>query len=256
MSRLANKVALITGGASGIGAAVVRRFVAEGAQVVFMDRDDTSGSALAQQTGASYRHGDVACEKDWQSLMAEIGERHGRLDVLVNNAGIVSNRAIADMDLESWEKVLGVNLTGTMLGCRAGIEAMRNNPEGPGGSIINTASTVSFLGLANDAAYTASKAGVVGLTRSVATWCAGKGLNIRCNSLHPGPTLTAILQAHIEQDPAMADKFRAMTPGNRMGSVEEIANLALYLASDESSFSTGAQFVADGGLVNAHPSMD
>jgi NAD(P)-dependent dehydrogenase (short-subunit alcohol dehydrogenase family) len=187
--------------------------------------------------------------------MAMVRQRFGRLDVVINNAGIVSNQSIVETDMDTWNKLLGVNLTSVMLGCRSAIEIMRNNPGGSCGSIVNVGSTTSFLGLPNDAAYTATKTAVVGLTKSVATWCALEKLNIRCNSLHPGAIYTAILKAHVEQNPALYDIFSNMAPLGRMGKLEEVANLALFLASDDSSFSTGAQFVADGGLSIAHPTM-
>jgi len=254
MGRLADKVALVTGAASGIGEAIATRFVAEGASVLATDIDEAAGQSVAAQLGAAFLRQDVALGEQWREVMDVVRDRFGRLDILVNNAGIVCHQSIADIDLENWSRVLGVNLTGSLLGCQAAIELMRHNTP-VRGSIINLGSTTSFLGLPEDVAYTTSKAGVVGLTKSVSTWCARNGLDIRCNSLHPGPTYTPILRNQVEQHPELYDKFRNMTPMGRMGTVEEIANLALFLASDESSFSTGAQFVADGGTSSAHPTM-
>ena len=151
--------------------------------------------------------------------------------------------------------MVATNLTGVMLGCKHGIERMKNNPEGSGGSIINVGSTTSFLGLAFDLAYTTTKTGLVGLTKSVSTWCAENRLNIRCNSLHPGAVYTTILRSHVEENPEMFEVFSNMAPVGRMGTVEEIAKLALFLASDDSTFCTGGQFAADGGISTAHPSM-
>jgi NAD(P)-dependent dehydrogenase (short-subunit alcohol dehydrogenase family) len=253
--RLAGKAAIVTGGASGIGEAIVRRFRAEGADVLLCDVDEAGGAQVAEESGAIFQRHDVAAEADWQDAIDRVAARFGRLDIVVNNAGIVSNQDIAGTMLESWNRIVAVNLTGPMLGCRFGIEAMRNNPGGPSGSLINLGSTTSFLGLANDAAYTMSKAGVVGLTRSIATWCAREGLPIRCNSLHPGATRTAILARAFEAHPEVEIKVNAMSPMGRMGDPAEVANLALYLASDESTYSTGAQFLVDGGLSNAHPTM-
>ena len=244
-TRLAGKVAIVTGAASGIGAAIARRFRAEGADVLACD----------VTAGEDIHILDVADEAAWAATMALVAERHGRLDVLVNNAGIVSHQAIDQTTLVSWQRVIAVNLTGPMLGCRLAIAAMRANPGGPSGSIVNLGSTTSFLGLANDCVYTTTKSGVVGLTRSIATWCALQGLPIRCNSLHPGATRTEILRQVFVEHPEIEAKVSAMSPMNRMAETDEIANLALYLASDESSFSTGAQFTADGGLSNAHPVM-
>jgi NAD(P)-dependent dehydrogenase (short-subunit alcohol dehydrogenase family) len=142
-----------------------------------------------------------------------------------------------------------------MLGCRAAIEIMRQQPEPTGGSIINVGSTTSFLGLANDAVYTATKTAILGLTRSAAAQCAKMGWNIRVNSLHPGTTDTAILRGHIAADPTMLDRFNAMSPMGRMARVEEEAAMAVFLASDEASYCTGGAYVADGGLTATHPSM-
>lgn len=245
MARLAGKVAIVTGAASGIGAAIARRFAAEGATVLACDIA-AGGDTLPL---------DVTDEAAWEATVALAVARHGRLDVVVNNAGIVSHQAIDATTLDVWNRVLAVNLTGAMLGCRSAIAAMRLNPGGPAGSIVNLGSTTSFQGLANDCVYTASKAAIVGLTRSVATWCAREGLAIRCNSLHPGATRTEILRQVFIDDPEVEAKVAAMAPVNRIADTDEIAALALYLASDEASFSTGAQFVADGGLGAAHPTM-
>jgi NAD(P)-dependent dehydrogenase (short-subunit alcohol dehydrogenase family) len=253
--RLAGKVAIVTGGASGIGAATVRRFRAEGAEVLLCDLDTENGERVALESGATFHTHDVTSEQDWQKAIDTTLSRHGRLDVVVNNAGIVSHQDIAATTLDSWHRVIAVNLTGSMLGCRFGIEVMRNNPGGAKGSLVNVGSTTSFLGLANDLVYTTTKSGIVGLTRSVATWCALNGLDIRCNSLHPGATRTEILRKVFAETPGIEAKVNAMSPTGRMAEPDEIASLALYLASDDSSYSTGAQFLADGGLSNAHPVM-
>lgn len=253
--RLAGKVALVTGGASGIGAAMVRRFVAEGATVYCADREEAAGQRIAGEAGAQFVALDVASEAAWADVIAQIEREQGRLEVLCNNAGIVSNQPIADTRTADWDRVLAINVTGVMLGCRAAIGLMRGLADGRRGSIINTASTTSMLGLAFDAAYTTSKHAVLGLTRSIAAWCAQERLPIRCNTLHPGTTLTAILQGHIDTAPELKAVFDGMSPMGRMAAPEEMANLALFLASDESSYCTGAAFVADGGLTATHPGM-
>ena len=252
--RLQNKVALVTGAASGIGEGIARRYAREGAMVYVADIADREGETIAAQIGGRYLPLDVSSEAAWTEALRRIESEQGRLDVLVNNAGIVSNASIDSIDIAAWNRVVGVNLTGPMLGCRAAIASMRRNAK-PGGSIVNIASTVSLLGLAYDVAYTASKTGVLGLTRSSAAQCAKQGWNIRVNSLHPGTTDTAILRGHIAADPAMLEKFNAMSPLGRMAKVDEIAALAVFLASDESTYCTGASFVADGGLTATHPSM-
>ena len=150
---------------------------------------------------------------------------------------------------------MSINLLGVMLGCQTAIGLMRHNPGGTGGSIINTASSTSYLAIP-DVAYTTSKAGVVGLTKSVAVHCANEGLNIRCNSIHPGATLTKILEAAIEQVPEVEEACKQMSPLNRMGTVEEVAAMAVFLASDEASFCTGGQFPVEGGTVSQHPKME
>jgi 3alpha(or 20beta)-hydroxysteroid dehydrogenase len=254
MDRLADKVALVSGAGSGIGEAIATRFVIEGARVLFTDIDEDVGRAAAARAGGEFLQQDVSRTEHWRAVLDCIQDRFGRLDILVNNAGIVCSQSIANIDLDSWNRVLAVNLTGSLLGCQSAIRLMRQH-EPVSGSIINLGSTTSFLGLPEDVAYTASKAGILGLTKSVSTWCARNGLDIRCNSLHPGPIYTSILRKQVEEHPELYDKFCNMTPLGRMGTVEEIANLALFLASDESSFTTGAQFVADGGTTSAHPTM-
>ena len=253
-NRLSNKIAVITGGASGIGEGMVRRFAAEGARVIVADVDVAAGSRVATECNAQFIELDVSAEGQWQSLETTIRADYGRLDILVNNAGVVSNLNIAEVDLAAWQHLMAINLTGVMLGCRMAVNVMRDNPDPAGGSIINTASSTSYLAIP-DVAYTTSKAGVVGLTKSVAVHCANEGLNIRCNSVHPGATLTNILKTAIEQAPEIREACEKMSPLNRMGTVEEVAAMAVFLASDEASFCTGGQYAVEGGTVSQHPKM-
>ncbi len=253
--RLDGKIALVTGGSSGIGEGVVRRFAAEGATVYLGDVDDRRGSAIAGETGAIFVPLNVASSADWARIGERIDAAHGQLDILVNNAGVISSQAIDAIEEEAWERVMAVNVTGPMLGCRTAIRLVRAAASPRPLSIINVASTTSFLGLAHDVAYTASKHAVLGLTRSAAAHCARERLPVRINTLHPGATLTAILQGHIDDNPAMRAVFDAMSPMGRMATPSEMAALALFLASDESSYCTGAAFVADGGLTAMHPAM-
>lgn len=253
-NRLSNKIAVITGGASGIGEGMVRRFAAEGARVIVADVDVAAGSRVATECNAQFIELDVSAEAQWQSLETTIRADYGRLDILVNNAGVVSNLNIAEVDLAAWQRLMAINLTGVMLGCRLAVNVMRDNPDPAGGSIINTASSTSYLAIP-DVAYTTSKAGVVGLTKSVAVHCANEGLNIRCNSVHPGATLTNILKTAIEQAPEIREACEKMSPLNRMGTVEEVAAMAVFLASDEASFCTGGQYAVEGGTVSQHPKM-
>ena len=252
--RLAGKVAIVTGGASGIGASTARAFAREGAPVVVTDVQDAKGEAVAREVCGNYLHQDTADEAQWtRTIDAAVG-KYGRLDVLMNNAGVFMGASIEDTTLELWNKVLAVNLTGVMLGCKHAIAAMKKNPGGPKGSIVNVSSITGFIGLASGAAYTASKGGVRLLTKSVAVHCARTYKNIRCNSLHPGAIDTPMNQAAFDAsgDPEGTRAFfSSVQPIGRMATPEEMAECALFLASDEASFVTGTELVADGGWLAA-----
>lgn len=250
--RLQNKVVLITGGASGIGEGMVRRFCLEGAKVILADVSVDAGKAVAEANGAHFIEHDVAAEASWSTVEAYIKKEHGKLDALLNNAGIVSGQTIEEVTLETWNNLMGINLAGMMLGCQAAIRLMTGNANG--GAIVNTASSTSYLAIP-DVAYTTSKAAVVGLTKSVAVHCATQGLNIRVNSIHPGATLTNILKTALDATPEMEGALNRMSPMGRMGTVDEVAAMALFLASDEASFCTGGQFPVEGGTVSEHPRM-
>jgi 3(or 17)beta-hydroxysteroid dehydrogenase len=255
MGRLTDKVALITGGASGIGAAAARRFAAEGARVIVADVQADLGQAVAAEIGGVFLHLDVAHEPDWRKAASEIHDRHGRLDVVFNNAGVVCGQSIEDVDLATWNRVIGINLTGVMLGCQTGIRLMKANPGGPSGSLINTASTAAYGALPGDVAYSSTKSAVRLLTKAVAVHCARAGYAIRCNSLHPGATDTPILAPALQAAPQLISAFNAMSPMGRMGRPEEIAAMAVFLASDESSYVTGAEMLVDGGMMAGHPGI-
>ena len=252
--RLQNKVAVVTGGASGIGEGIVRRFCAEGAKVLLADVDEANGSRVAAECGAEFTRLDVSSADSWQSLESKIRDDKVQLDIMVNNAGVVTGLDITAVTVEAWQQLMSINLMGMMLGCQTAIALMRESSGSSGGSIINTASSTSYLAIP-DVAYTTSKAGVVGLTKSVAVHCANEVFNIRCNSIHPGATLTNILKTAIEQAPEVEDACKKMSPLNRMGTVEEVAAMALFLASDEASFCTGGQYAVEGGTVSQHPKM-
>jgi 3(or 17)beta-hydroxysteroid dehydrogenase len=255
VDRLKDKVALITGGASGIGAAAARLFAAEGARVIVADVQADLGRQVAADIDGLYVQLDVAHEPDWARAATLVEERHGRLDVVFNNAGVVCGRSIEDMDLATWDRVIGVNLTGVMLGCRTGIRLMKANPGGPKGAIVNTASTAAYAAIPGDPAYSASKSGVRLLTKAVAVHCARAGYAIRCNSLHPGATDTPILGPALQAAPQLIGTFNAMSPIGRMARAEEIAAVALFLASDEASYVTGGEYLADGGMLAGHPGI-
>ncbi|WP_339825176.1 SDR family oxidoreductase [uncultured Parasphingorhabdus sp.] len=251
--QLKGKVAIVTGGASGIGAATVARFVKEGAKVLSTDVQEELGQSVADEVGALFMVQDVSDAQAWDQVMAKVQSEYGRLDILVNNAGIVSGKNIEDVDLDSWHHLLGINLTGVMLGCQKAIAAMKQNPGGSCGSIINIASTSAFAALPGDVTYTASKSAVRMLSKSVAVHCAQSGLNIRCNNLVPGATHTAIIDTAAEAVPGMVEIAAAMSPMNRIGQGSDLAAAAVYLAGDDSSFVTGSDLLVDGGMLAVHP---
>jgi 3alpha(or 20beta)-hydroxysteroid dehydrogenase len=249
MGRLDGKVALVTGGARGMGKSHVRHFVAEGARVVFGDVLDDDGAAVATQLGPDtcrYVHHDVTSEADWAAAVSTAETTFGRLDVLVNNAGVLSHAPIVDMPLDEFRRVIEVNLIGTWLGIRSVVRAMS---EGGGGSIVNVSSIEGFVGAAGLSAYSASKFGIRGLTKTAAQELGPLG--IRVNSIHPGGVMTPMAMAaapsftHV--DPA---DFLKSLPIPRMAKPVEISRLVAFLASDDSSYSTGGEFVADGGILS------
>ncbi|WP_256382212.1 MULTISPECIES: SDR family NAD(P)-dependent oxidoreductase [Sphingobium] len=255
---MAGKVAIVTGAASGMGAAIARRFSAEGAQVILTDIQEELCSQVAESCGGSFRLQDVANPDSWNALSQFVSDRFGRLDILVNNAGILSYQSIENTDLATWNRTMGVNLTGPMLGCQAAIALMRQNPGEYQGSIINIASTAAYGAIPDDLAYTASKSAVRMLTKSIAVWCARARLPIRCNSIHPGAIQTAIhdkLLAESEAPELLLAAFAGMSPMSRMGAPDEIAAMATFLASDEASFVTGGEYLVDGGMMAVHPGV-
>lgn len=250
MRRLEGKIALITGGASGIGLETGRRFAEEGATIVLADIDANAAErASSALEGASSETLDVASEEDWRRVADAVAARHGRLDILVNSAGIAPMGTIEETTLADFRRVMSVNVDGTFLGCR---EAVRVMKAGRGGSIVNISSVSGIVGGHNLAAYNASKGAVRLLTKSVALHCARKGYRIRCNSVHPGfvhtPMLDGLIVNARNPDDARA-KLAASVPLGRNGQPEEVAALIAYLASDESAFVTGAEMVIDGGVT-------
>jgi 3alpha(or 20beta)-hydroxysteroid dehydrogenase len=238
MGRVAGKVALVTGAAQGMGEAFARRLVAEGAKVLITDIRDDEGTALAAELGANarYLHHDVAVPDDWDTAVATVVQEFGSLNVLVNNAGIANGSPIEKFDIDQWNRILGINLTGTFLGIRAAVEPMK---AAGGGSIINMSSIEGLRGTPWAHGYVAAKWAVRGLTKSAAVELATHG--IRVNSVHPGLIRTP-LTAKIPED-------LINIPMKRAGQPVEVANFVLFLASDESSYATGAEFVCDGGTV-------
>jgi 3alpha(or 20beta)-hydroxysteroid dehydrogenase len=248
MARLTGKVALITGAAGGPGTAEAELFVREGAALVLTDVDAASGDALARRIAGQggevlFRRHDVSDEMAWRDVLAATQARFGKLHILVNNAGTIARQGIVDTTVEAWNRTIGVNLTGAMLGMKHCAPVIRDSG---GGAIVNISSTAG-LTAHDDAAYTASKWGLRGLTKTAvlqfAPW------NIRVNSIHPGQIAdTGFFQSGGE---AFAQAARAAIPMHRQGTPQECAELVLFLASDESSFISGSEIAIDGGYIAA-----
>ncbi|MFC5751699.1 glucose 1-dehydrogenase [Actinomadura rugatobispora] len=247
MGQLDGKVALITGGARGMGKAHVRRFVDEGAKVVFGDVLDEEGAKLAADLdGAAYVHLDVTEPADWEAAVRAAVDAHGALHVLVNNAGIMKHKTIEEMTLEECRRIIEVNLVGQWLGIKTATPALRDSG---GGSIINVSSTEGFIGAAGMSAYSSSKFGVRGLTKSAARELGQYG--IRVNSIHPGGIITAMSMQHdvVEATAHRAEAILDNLPLRRLGGTKEVSGLLVFLASDDSSYCTGSEVLVDGGLV-------
>ena len=251
MARLEGKVALISGGARGQGAVEARMFAAEGASVVIGDILDEQGrqtEAELQELGynVTYVHLDVTSEADWESAVQAAVSAYGKLDILLNNAGILIRKNIEETTEADWDRIFAVNAKGVFLGTKAAIPALRENG---GGSIINISSTAGLVGSPNgSASYTATKGAVRLFTKSTAIQHAAEG--IRCNSIHPGPIETDMIADTLNDPDSMALRMQRL-PLGRVGKPSEIAYGAIYLASDESSFVTGAELVIDGGTTAA-----
>ena len=254
MSRLAGKVALITGGASGLGKGIAERFVEAGAKVVISDANP-DGREVADALAAGFVLQDVRREDGWEQAIADVVAQHGRLDVLVNNAGIFSSNPVDQTPLDEWQRVLDVNLTGVFLGCKHAVRQMKKNAGSYAGSIINLSSVVGLRGQLGGSAYSASKGGVRLLTKTVALENASLG--IRCNSIHPGVIDTPMMEvlfAASDDRVEMRERIEATLPIGYMGdAAQDIGNLAVFLASDESRYITGAELVADGGMTIGLP---
>jgi len=258
--RVVGKTALITGGASGIGEAIVRMMCAQGASVFITDIDDARGEQLARDTGARYCHHDVTKESDWAQVMATIGAA-GPLHILVNNAGIGFLNGFADPEhtsLAEWREMLRINGEGVFLGCRYGIEAMKAH----GGAIVNMSSIAALTPVPQLAPYGFSKAGVAQYTRSVASYCLQSGYRIRCNSVHPGLVQTRLLDGlfstlspQVGAPPeALREAFLSRIPMREFGTADDVAHAVLYLSSDEARYLTGTRLVVDGGIELTHGS--
>ncbi len=253
VARFAGRVALVTGGTSGIGAGVVRRLCAEGARVAFTGSNRESAARLTAETGASFHPHRVEDATTWPALIAGILAQYGRMDIAFANAGIeVGDGSVESISIENWNRIVAINLTGVMLTAQAAVRAMRNNPGGPVGSIIVNSSMSAYRPMGNFIAYSTTKGALVALTKSIAMHCANQGLKVRCNSIHPGVVETDLIRTVIERapDPAAARaQFEGMAPLKRMARVEEIAGLVAFLASDEAAFVSGSEYLIDGATT-------
>lgn len=254
--RVADKVALVTGGANGLGRAIAALLVEHGATTIMTDLQEQQGREVADQIGSVFIPQDVSVQDQWQTIMADIKNDYGRLDILVNNAGIsgpVENADPETTTLEDWQKLQEINSQSIFLGCKYAIPLMR---ESGGGSIINLSSIAALVATPFIAAYGASKAAVRQYTKSVASHCATTGSKIRCNSVHPGQIKTAMHDNLINETVRLTgvsaeeakQQFLSRIPFGEYGEPEDIAYAVLYLASDESKHVTGIQLVVDGGM--------
>jgi len=247
---LSGKVAVVTGAASGIGAAAARRLAAEGARVVVADLTDEAGKAVADEVDGTYVRTDVTAEDDVRELYEAATVHFGRIDVLVNNAGISppDDDSILDTGLDTWRRVQEVNLTSVFLCCKYGIPHLL---AGGGGTVVNTASFVAVMGAAtSQISYTASKGGVLAMTRELGVQLARQG--VRVNALCPGPVNTPLLRELFAADPERAARRLVHVPMGRFAEPAEIAAAIAFLASDDASFITASTFLVDGGITAAY----
>jgi NAD(P)-dependent dehydrogenase (short-subunit alcohol dehydrogenase family) len=255
--RLKGKVALITGGASGLGANAAQLMAGEGASVVVADIAADRGKAVADKLGSAghFVELDVTREDNWKAVIQETVDKFGALHVLLNSAGIGLSKTVEDIELEEWRKVHAIDLDGVFLGCKHGVAEIKKHTGKQaggrlGGSIINISSISGIIAGANMAAYNSAKAGVRLLSKSVALHCAKSGYNIRCNSVHPTFIDTPILDKYRDRfgNEVMQQKLGRQVPVGRLGRPEEVGWALVFLASDESSFMTGSEVVIDGGI--------
>ena len=253
MGRVAGKVCMVTGASLGLGRASALMLAHEGAKLIVTDVKETEGAALSDEINnaggeAVFIRHDVSRDEDWRDAVETGLRRFGRLDVLVNNAGVALAGGVAETSLEQWRWLMSINLDGVFLGTKHAVATMKAQ----GGSIINLSSIEGLIGDPNLAAYNASKGGVRLLTKSVALDCAKRGYRIRVNSIHPGYILTPMVEGYVQTlaDPGAAQRaLAALHPLGHLGEPDDIAYGVLYLASDESKFVTGSELVIDGGYT-------
>ena len=252
MAKLDGKICIVTGGARGIGRGTCEAFVREGAQVILTDIDEEEGRKAADKIGCDFLPLDVRSETEWDRL----ARSHPQIDVLFNNAGVTGFEDSPgphdpeNCSLDDWHAVHAVNTDGVFLGCRFALQAMKANGTG---SIINMSSRSGLVGIPGAAAYAASKAAIRNHSKSVALYAAQNGWQIRCNSIHPAAILTPIWEPMIGDGPDREEKMAALvadTPLKRFGTIEEVAQLCVFLASDDSAYMTGSELTLDGGLLS------
>ena len=249
MTRCAGKIAMVTGAGKGLGRAACLRLAEQGAQLICTDIEGDLAEATAQQAGGIALAHDVADPDAWDRAMAEVADRFGRLDVMVNNAGIAVAANIETTTLDDWRRTMAVNLDGVFFGCKAAVKAMKAQQCG---SIINLSSIDGIIGESELAAYCASKGAVRTLTKSVAAHCGEQGYRIRCNSIHPGYIMTPQTRQYLSDLGSFEKETAAATarhPIGFLGEPDDIAHMVVYLASDESKWVTGAEMVVDGGYI-------
>ena len=253
MKRLENKVAFITGGTSGIGKATVQRLSNEGAKVIFTGRKEDAGMEVAKSTGSIFIKHDVTDGAGYTAIAERIRSEFGRLDIAFANAGTeVGDSDIENVELKAWNNLIGINLTGAMLTTQMAVKLMRENPNGPTGSIVLNSSMNAHIPLGNYVTYSTAKGAHIALAKSTAVHCAGEGLQVRCNVIHPGVVETEMITSIIDgadDSTAVRNQFEGMAPMKRMARVEEIAGLVAYLGSDEAAFISGASYNIDGATT-------
>lgn len=250
MADLSGKVALVTGGTSGIGRATVRRLSRDGAKVVFTGSKEEAARSLCEETGARFVKARVQDEGDWDALAAILSAEYGRLDIVFANAGTEANDgSVESISLDGWNSIIAVNQTGVMLTAKTAVKLMRANPGGSGGSIILNSSMSAHKVMGNYMAYSVTKAAVLAMAKSIAIHCATEKLPIRCNAILPGVVETEMITAIIEKSgapEAARAAYCSMSPMGRMGTVDEIAALVAFLGSDDAAFISGAEYAIDG----------